>query len=80
MGHTQFLQIDFVVLPLFSVAFRDSFVRSLLLDHNPYGEHVPGYMFPLFYQIVARELAPNLAIVFGHLVKGGSFFCMLEIS
>ena len=30
-------------------------------------------MFPLFYKQVARELAPKLAVIFRHLIKGGSF-------
>ena len=30
-------------------------------------------MFPLFYKQVARELVPKLAVIFKHLLKGGSF-------
>ena len=40
-----------------SVAFRSSFVRSLLLNVDPYGRNDPDGMFPLFYKHVARELA-----------------------
>ena len=30
-------------------------------------------MFPHFYKQVARELVPKLAVIFRHLVRGGSF-------
>ena len=35
---------------LYSVGFRFSFVRSLLLDLDPYGGNDPDGMFPLFLQ------------------------------
>ena len=56
-----------------SVAFRSRFVRSLLLDLDIYGRNDPDEMFPLFYKQVARNLVPKLAVIFNHLVKGGSF-------
>ena len=58
---------------LCSVAFRFSFVRSLLLDLNLYSGNDSNGMFPLFYKQVAGESAPKMAIIFRHLVKGGSF-------
>ena len=45
----------------------------LLLDLDSYGRRDPDVMFPLFYKQVDRELAPKLAVIFRHLVKGGSF-------
>ena len=44
---------------LCSVAFRSSFIRSLLLD--PSSVNDPEGMFQLFYKQVTRELAPKLA-------------------
>ena len=58
---------------LCSVAFRSSFIRSLLLDLDPYGENNPDGMFSFFYKPVARELALKFGCNFRHLVKGGSF-------
>ena len=58
---------------LCSVVFRSSFIRSLLVDLDPYCGNNPDGMFPLFSKQVARELAPKLAVFFRHLVKGGSF-------
>ena len=61
---------------LCSVAFRSSLVRSLLLDLNPHGENAPDEMFPQnvpLHKPVAWELAPKLAIISRHLVRGGSF-------
>ena len=55
---------------LFSVAFRSSFVRSLLLDLDPYSGNDPDGMFPLFYRLMARELASKLAVIFSAWLKG----------
>ena len=44
-------------LVMYSVAFLSSFICSMLLDTNPYGENDPDGMFPFFYKQVARELA-----------------------
>ena len=57
-------------LLLFSVAFRSCLISSLLLD--PYGENDHGGTFLLLYKPVTRELAPKLAVIFKHLVKGDS--------
>ena len=54
-----------------SVAFRFSFVRSLLLNQVPYGGNLPDEMFPLIYKQVIWELAPQLAVVLR--VRGGGF-------
>ena len=56
-----------------SVALQPSSIYSLLLDLDPYGGKDPDGMFPIFYKQVVRELAPKLAVVFRHLVKGGIF-------
>ena len=40
---------------LCSVAFRSSYILSLLLDLDPYGND-PNGMLPLFYKQVTREL------------------------
>ena len=58
---------------LCSVVFKSSSIRSLLLDLDLYGGYDPDDMFPLFYKQVTRELAPKLAVIFRHLIKGGSF-------
>ena len=58
---------------LYSVAFQTSLVSRLLLNLNPYGENDPDELFSLFYKQVAQELAPKLAVIFRHLVKGGNF-------
>ena len=48
-------------------------VRCALLDLDAYNGSDPDEMSPLFYKQVARELALNLAVIFRHLVKEGSF-------
>ena len=53
------------------VAFRSSFVRSLLLNLDPYGGSDPDGMFSLCYKQVTRELAIKLAVVFRPLVIRG---------
>ena len=40
---------------------------------DPHGENNPDGMFSLFCMQVARELAPKLAVIFRHLIRGGSF-------
>ena len=52
---------------LCSVAFQDSFVRSLFLDLDPYGENDSDRMNPLFNKQMTWELAFKLAIIFRHL-------------
>ena len=58
---------------LCSVASLSSFVRSLLLDRNPYGRNEPDGMLLLFYKQVARKLAHKVTVIFRHLVKGDNF-------
>ena len=58
---------------LCAVAFRSSFVCSLLLDLDPYSKNYPDGLCPLFYKQVAQEVAPKLTAIFSHLVKGSSF-------
>ena len=53
--------------------FRCSFDRSLFLDLDSYSGSDSDGMFSLFYKPVAWKLAPNLAVIFGQLVKGSSF-------
>ena len=66
---------------LCSVAFRSSFIHSLLLDLDPYSGNNPDGMFLLFYKQVTRELAPKEAVILRHLFKGGGRFSgMLEVS
>ena len=40
---------------------------------DPYGGNDTDGMFPLFYKQVAWELAPKLALIFRHRVRGGGF-------
>ena len=47
------------------VALRSRFVRRLPLDLDPYGGNDPNGMFPL---------APKLAVIFWHRVRGGSLW------
>ena len=58
---------------LCSVAFRSSFVRSLLPDLDSYFVNDSDTMFLLFYKQAARELAYKLTVIFRHLVKRDSF-------
>ena len=60
-------------LVLCSIAFRSSFIRSLLLGLNPCGGNNLDGMFPLFYKQVARKLVSKLAVIFRHMVKRSSF-------
>ena len=65
---------------LCSVAFRSSFIRSLLLGLVPYGRCDPDGMFTLFYKQVAGDLASKLAVIYKHLVKGeGSFLAFWRL-
>ena len=45
---------------------------SLLLDLDSYGVNDPDGIYSLLYMQVAQELAPKLAVMFRHLVKGDS--------
>ena len=58
---------------LCSVSFRSSFVRSLLLDLDPYGGNDSNGMLSLFNKQVAREPVSKLTVIFRYLVRGGSF-------
>ena len=61
-------------LVLCSVDFQFSLVASLLLDPEPYIGNDHDEMFPLFYyKQVDRKLAPKLAVIFKHLVRGVIF-------
>ena len=53
---------------LCSVAFRSSFVCSLLLDLDPYGGNDPDGMFPLCYKRVTLEV-PKLTVIFRHWLR-----------
>ena len=44
---------------LCSVAFPSSFVRSLILDLDPYDGNDSDGVFPLLYKQVARKWAPS---------------------
>ena len=48
---------------LCSVAFRTSFIRSLLLYLKPHVENGSDGMLKVFYKQVARELAPKLPTI-----------------
>ena len=68
----RFQQPYFMPSPvLSSVAFRSSFLQSLLLDLDPDCENDPDGMFSLFYNQVARKQAPKLTVIFRQMVKGG---------
>ena len=58
---------------LTTFAFRSSEVNHLLLDLDPYGGSDPLDMFPLFLKRTADVMAPHLSVVFGRLVRLGSF-------
>ena len=58
---------------LCSAVFQCSSIRSWLLDLDPYDGNDSDGMFSLFYKQVVWELAPKLAVIFRHLVKGGCF-------
>ena len=58
---------------LATFAFRSIEVRRLLLDLDPYGGTDPLGMFPFFIKRTADVMAPRLSVVFGRLVRLGSF-------
>ena len=51
----------------------------MLLDLNSYEVNDFDSMFPLSYKQVARELATKLAVIFWHLVRGGSLADVVPI-
>ena len=57
-----------ILLPSWS-----SLICSLLLELDLHGRNDLDGMFSLFYKQAARELAPKLAVIFRHLVRGGNF-------
>ena len=65
---------------LCSVAFRSSFICSLLLALDSYGGNDPDDMFPIFYKRVAPKLASKLAVIFRHLVRVGSFLACWRLA
>ena len=53
---------------LCSVALRSSFLRSLVLNLDPYSGKDSDEMFLLFCKQVTRVLSPKVVVVFRHLV------------
>ena len=45
------------------VAFRSSFICSMLLNLDSYDGSEPDGMFPLYYKQIARDLAPKVAVI-----------------
>ena len=76
---TTFVQYSDPCPVLCFVAFRSRLVGNFLLNLDPYGGNDPDGTFSIFYKQVAWELAPKLAVIFRHLVRGASFpaFCRL---
>ena len=56
-----------------------SFIRSLLLDLDPYAGNDPDGMFSLFYKTVARNLAPKLTVILDTWLRG-QFTARLEVT
>ena len=46
---------------------------------DSYGENISDEIFPLFYKRGFLKLAPKLAVIFRHLVKGSSFPAYLKL-
>ena len=59
--------------PVCSSAFRSNCICSLLLELDSYGGNYHDGMVPHFYKQGIWELASKLAVIFRHLVRGGSF-------
>ena len=65
---------------LCSISFWSSFIRSFLLDLDPYSENNPDSMFSLFYKQVAWELELKFVVIFRHVVKGDIFPACLRLA